>query len=77
MLAKIKRGALERPPMPEASAEPAPEASLEEQENEEQLIIRLVKAGVEGNMDETNSLDNKVLRGKIKSAIVKEKRAKK
>ena len=77
MLAKIKRGALERPPMPEASAEPAPEANLEEQENEEQLIIRLVKAGVEGNMDETNSLDNKVLRGKIKSAIVKEKRAKK
>ena len=77
MLAKIKRGALERPPMPEASAEPAPEASLEEQENEEQLIIRLVKAGVEGNMDETNSLDNKVLRGKIKSAIAKEKRAKK
>jgi len=77
MLAKIKRGALERPPMPEASVEPAPEANLEEQENEEQLIIRLVKAGVEGNMDETNSLDNKVLRGKIKSAIVKEKRAKK
>ena len=77
MLAKIKRGALERPPMPEASVEPAPEASLEEQENEEQLIIRLVKAGVEGNMDETNSLENKVLRGKIKSAIVKEKRAKK
>ena len=77
MLAKIKRGALERPPMPEASVEPAPEASPEEQENEEQLIIRLVKAGVEGNMDETNSLDNKVLRGKIKSAIVKEKRAKK
>ena len=77
MLAKIKRGALERPPMPEASVEPAPEASLEEQENEEQLIIRLVKAGVEGNMDETNSLDNKVLRGKIKSAIVKEKRGKK
>ena len=77
MLAKIKRGALERPPMPEASAEPAPEASLEEQENEEQLIIRLVKAGVGGNLDEINALDNKVLRGKIKSAIVKEKRAKK
>ena len=77
MLAKIKRGALERPPMPEASAEPAPEASLEEQENEERLIIRLVKAGAGGNLDEINALDNKVLRGKIKSAIVKEKRAKK
>ena len=77
MLAKIKRGALERPPMPEASAEPAPEASLEEQESEEQLMIRLVKAGAGGNLDEINALDNKVLRGKIKSAIVKKMRAKK
>jgi len=79
MLAKIKRGALERPPMPETSSEPAPptETSSAEQENEEQLILRLVKAGVDGNMDEINALDNKVLRGKIKSAIVKEMRAKK
>ena len=79
MLVKIKRGALERPPMPEASSEPAPpiETSSAEQENEEQLILRLVKAGVDGNMDEINALDNKVLRGKIKSAIVKEMRAKK
>ena len=30
-----------------------------------------------GDMDEINSLDNKVIRGKIKAAIVKEKRAKK
>ena len=79
MLVKIKRGALERPPMPETSTKPAPstETSFEEQENEEQLIARLVVAGVGGNMDEINALDNKVLRGKIKSAIVKEKRAKK
>ena len=79
MLAKIKRGALERPPMPEASSEPAPptETVSGEQEAEEQLILRLVKAGVDGNMDEINALDNKVLRGKIKSAIVKEMRAKK
>ena len=79
MLVKIKRGSLERPPMPETSSEPAPltETSFEEQENEEQLVTRLVKAGVDGNLDEINALDNKVLRGKIKSAIVKEKRAKK
>ena len=79
MLVKIKRGALERPPMPETSAKPAPsiETSFEEQENEEQLIARLVVAGVGGNMDEINALDNKVLRGKIKSAIVKEMRTKK
>ena len=79
MLAKIKRGALERPPMPEASSEPAPptETTSGEQEPEEQLILRLVKAGLDGNMDEINALDNKVQRGKIKSAILKEKRSKK
>ena len=79
MLAKIKRGALERPPMPEASSEPAPptETVSGEQESEEQLILRLVKAGIDGNMDEINALDNKVQRGKIKSAILKEKRSKK
>jgi hypothetical protein len=79
MLAKIKRGALEKPPMPETSSEPAPptETSSAEQDNEEQLILRLVKAGVDGNMDEINALDNKALRGKIKSAIVKEMRAEK
>ena len=79
MLVKIKRGSLERPPMPETSNKPAPstETSFEEQENEEQLIARLVVAGIGGNMDEINALDNRVLRGKIKSAIVKEKRAKK
>ena len=65
--------------MPETSSEPAPptETSFEEQENEEQLVMRLVKAGVDGNLDEINALDNKVLRGKIKSAIVKKMRAKK
>ena len=42
---------------------------------ESELIERLVAAGVEGNMDEINALDNRVLRGKIKAAIVKVKRA--
>ena len=79
MLAKIKRGSLERPPMPETSSEPSTptETSSPERENEEQLILRLVKAGLGGNMDEINALDNKVQRGKIKSAILKEKRSKK
>lgn len=79
MLVKIKRGALDRPPMPETSSKPAisTENNIEEQESDEQLITRLVKAGVDGNLDEINALENKVLRGKIKSAIVKEKRANK
>jgi hypothetical protein len=44
-------------------------------EPEEALITRLVEAGVGGNMDEINALDSRVLRGKIKAAIIKAKRA--
>lgn len=61
--------ALNAEPIASASATPSRE------ESEETLIARLVEAGVQGNMDETNALDNKVLRGKIKAAIVKAKRA--
>ena len=63
----------------ETSSTPATstETNSDVQENEEQLITRLVKAGADGNLDEINALENKVLRGKIKAAIVKEKRAKK
>ena len=43
--------------------------------SESELIERLVAAGVKGNMDEINALDNRVLRGKIKAAVVKAKRA--
>jgi hypothetical protein len=37
---------------------------------------RLIAAGLGGDMEEINALDNKVLRGKIKASIVKEKRKK-
>ena len=38
-------------------------------------IDRLIAKGLDGDMDEINALDNRALRGKIKSAIVKAKRA--
>ena len=73
MIVKIKRGTFERPPMPEI-----PETSnsnADAGESEEQLIDRLIAKGLDGDMDEINALDNRALRGKIKSAIVKAKRA--
>jgi len=73
MIVKVKRGALERPPLPEIPDASAGSTSAEE--TEEQIIERLIAKGLEGNMDEINALDNRVLRGKIKSAIVKAKRA--
>ena len=82
LLVKIKRGAIERPAMPELSETPQPEATTEAEvtsedksEPESELIERLVTAGINGNMDEINALENKVLRGKINAAIVKAKRA--
>lgn len=82
LIVKIKRGSLERPKMPEVKQEPSiPEPSAKEALNvdngnsESELIERLVAAGLDGNMDEINALDDRVLRGKIKAAIVKAKRA--
>ena len=73
MIVKVKRGTLERPVLPEIPDASAGSTSAEE--TEEEMIERLIAKGLEGNMDEINALDNRVLRGKIKSAIVKAKRA--
>ena len=75
-IVKIKRGSLERPSMPEfPEASSTTSESIEERP--EQLIERLITKGLDGDMDEINALDNRVLRGKIKSAIAKAKRASK
>ena len=87
LLIKINKGTAERPAMPDSSSSSANNGddSLETQldnstkeiinkESEGDLIERLVSEGIKGNMEEINSLENKVLRGKIKAAIVKAKR---
>ena len=76
LLVKIKRGTAEAPPMPDLSAPNNEPVISEKSETEEQLMERLIAEGLKGNMEEINSLDNKVLRGKIKAAIVKAKRNK-
>lgn len=76
MLVRIKRGGAERPPMPELPKNSSEKKEIPAQESEEKLIGRLITAGLSGDMEEINSLENKVLRGKIKAAIVKAKRQK-
>ena len=73
-IVKIKRGSLERPSMPKVP-EPSESVDTKAEETDEQLIERLLAKGLDGDMDEINALDNRVLRGKIKAAIVKAKRA--
>ena len=76
LMVKIKRGAAERPPMPEIPDTVSEQSENTAAESEEQLIERLVATGLTGDMEEVNALDNRVLRGKIKAAIVKAKRQK-
>lgn len=75
LLVKINRGKADRPAMPHIPDTPSTEPDSP-QESEEDLIVRLIADGVSGNMDEINALEDRVLRGKIKSGIVKAKRAK-
>ena len=76
LMVKIKRGAAERPPMPEIPDTVSEQSENTAAESKEQLIERLVATGLTGDMEEINALDNRVLRGKIKAAIVKAKRQK-
>ncbi|MBL7012949.1 MAG: hypothetical protein ISR83_00885 [Candidatus Marinimicrobia bacterium] len=64
------------PPMPEISSTPASIEEPSSSESEDELIARLIADGISGDMDEINALESRVLRGKIKAAIVKAKRAK-
>jgi len=74
MIVKIKRGTVERPPMPKVPTAGVLPKEKTSAETDEELMVRLISSGLEGNMDEINSLENRVLRGKIKAAIMKEKR---
>ena len=75
MIVKINRGSLERPPVPELNSAQLPNQDEPvSEESVEDLMERLVTKGMQGDMEEINSLQDKVIRGKVKAAIVKEKR---
>ena len=62
--------------MPEISGPPQNDNDLKT-ETKEEIMGRLIPIGLGGDMDEINALQDRVLRGKIKAAIVKAKRDKK
>ena len=74
MMVKCKRTG-NRPPMPALPVQSdSSKQKPEKAESEEELMKRLIAAGIDVNMEEINALDNRVIRGKIKAAIVREKR---
>ena len=74
LLMKINKGAAERPPIPNKPSASSKEIPETKNKNDDELMERLIASGLKGDMEEINALDNKVLRGKIKAAIVKAKR---
>ena len=76
LLVKIKRGTADRPPMPDSSLSKDTPTDDQKSESEDEMIERLVATGMGGDMEEINALESRVLRGKIKAAIVKAKRKK-
>ena len=80
LIMKINKGTAERPPMPEADSNSSDEKPTNKNdeilsETDEDKFARMVAEGIKGNMEEINSLEDKILRGKIKAAIVKAKRS--
>jgi len=76
LLVKIKRGAAERPPMPDMSAAAATAAATTApaQLTQEQTIALVVNKSLDGDNDPLNAIEDKVTRGKAKALLVKIKR---
>ena len=62
--------------MPDSSLSKDTPTDDQKSESEDEMIERLVATGMGGDMEEINALESRVLRGKIKAAIVKAKRKK-
>ena len=80
LIMKINKGTAERPAMPEVGESSEPSTKDEQTKesesiNQDEIMKKLIADGIDGNMDEINALEDKVMRGKIKAAIVKAKRS--
>ena len=80
LIMKINKGTAERPAMPEVGESSEPSTKDEQTKesesiNQDEIMKKLIADGIDGNMDEINALEDRVMRGKIKAAIVKAKRS--
>ena len=73
MIIKVKKGTLERPPLPNATPE-APVSS--DNLSKDDIISLLVNKGLDGDMDAVNAHDDKMIRAKAKAMIIKVKKGK-
>ena len=74
MIAKVKKGTVERPPLPLAESESKSESKTFGSLSKDDMIAVLVNKGLDGDMDFVNACEDRIIRGKAKAMIAKVKK---
>ena len=74
MIAKVKKGTAERPPLPSAELESKSESKTFDSLSKDDMIAVLVNRGLDGDMDSVNACEDRIIRGKAKAMIAKVKK---
>ena len=73
MIMKVKKGTVERPPMPETASD-QPAAEQPKSLTKDETVAMLVNKGLDGDMDSVNNHEDKIVRAKAKAMIMKVKK---
>ena len=73
MIMKVKKGTVERPPVPGSPGEESSSKVLDSLSTDDMIAV-LVNKGLDGDMDSVNACEDRVVRGKAKAMIVKVKK---
>ena len=71
---KVKKGTVDRPPLPSAESESNSESKSFDSLSKDDMVAVLVNKGLDGDMDSVNACEDRIIRGKAKAMIAKVKK---
>ena len=74
MIMKVKKGTVERPPMPEIASDQPAGTEQPKSLTKDETVSLLVNKGLDGDMDSVNNHEDKIVRAKAKAMIMKVKK---
>ena len=74
MIMKVKKGTVERPPMPEIASDHPAGTEQPKSLTKDETVALLVNKGLDGDMDSVNNHEDKIVRAKAKAMIMKVKK---
>ena len=74
MIMKVKKGTVERPPMPETASDQPAGTEQPKSLTKDETVAFLVNKGLDGDMDSVNNHEDKIVRAKAKAMIMKVKK---